>query len=47
MTTTKLTKPIIIVGTGRCGSTVFHRLLAKHPGVMWLSPSLAPERAET
>ena len=34
---TKITKPIIIVGTGRCGSTVFHRLLAKHPGVMWLS----------
>ena len=30
-------KPIIIVGTGRCGSTVFHRLLAMHPGVMWLS----------
>ena len=22
-----ITKPIIIVGTGRCGSTVFHRLL--------------------
>ncbi len=34
---TKITKPIILVGTGRCGSTVFHRLLAKHPGVMWLS----------
>lgn len=34
---TKITKPIIIVGTGRCGSTVFHRLLAKHPQVMWLS----------
>jgi omega-hydroxy-beta-dihydromenaquinone-9 sulfotransferase len=34
---TKITKPIIIVGTGRCGSTLFHRLLAKHPGVMWLS----------
>lgn len=32
-----LTKPIIIVGTGRCGSTVFHRLLATHPQVMWLS----------
>jgi sulfotransferase family protein len=31
-------KPIIIVGTGRCGSTVFHRVLASHPGVMWLSP---------
>lgn len=34
---TKITKPIIIVGTGRCGSTVFHRLLTKHPQVMWLS----------
>src|SRR4051812_15025027 len=33
-----ITKPIIIVGTGRCGSTVFHRLLASHPHVMWLSP---------
>jgi hypothetical protein len=34
---TNIPKPIIIVGTGRCGSTVFHRLLAKHPRVMWLS----------
>jgi hypothetical protein len=34
---TRITKPIIIVGTGRCGSTVFHRLLAKHRRVMWLS----------
>jgi hypothetical protein len=34
----KLIKPIIIVGTGRCGSTLFHRLLAKHPQMMWLSP---------
>lgn len=34
---TKITKPVIIVGTGRCGSTLFHRLLAKHPDVMWLS----------
>jgi hypothetical protein len=33
----KITKPIIIVGTGRCGSTVFHRLLANHPQLMWLS----------
>ncbi len=33
----KITKPIIIVGTGRCGSTVFHRLLARHPRLMWLS----------
>jgi hypothetical protein len=30
-------RPIIIVGTGRCGSTVFHRLLAKHSRLMWLS----------
>jgi hypothetical protein len=34
----KITKPIIIIGTGRCGSTLFHRLLAKHPQMMWLSP---------
>jgi LPS sulfotransferase NodH len=34
---TKIVRPIIIVGTGRCGSTVLHRLLATHPGVMWLS----------
>jgi hypothetical protein len=34
---TTINQPIIIVGTGRCGSTVFHRLLAKHPEVMWLS----------
>ncbi len=33
----KITKPIIIVGTGRCGSTVFHRLLAAHPQMMWMS----------
>jgi hypothetical protein len=32
-----ITKPIFIVGTGRCGSTVFHRLLARHPRAMWLS----------
>ena len=34
---TKITKPIIIMGTGRCGSTLFHRLLATHPRMMWLS----------
>lgn len=34
---TDIVKPIIIVGTGRCGSTVFHRLLSKHPEIMWLS----------
>jgi omega-hydroxy-beta-dihydromenaquinone-9 sulfotransferase len=34
----KIIKPIIIVGTGRCGSTLFHRLLARHREMMWLSP---------
>jgi hypothetical protein len=34
---TELVKPIIIVGTGRCGSTIFHQLFARHPRVMWLS----------
>ncbi len=33
----KIIQPIVIVGTGRCGSTVFHRLLSTHPQVMWLS----------
>jgi hypothetical protein len=30
-------RPIIIVGTGRCGSTFLHRLLARHEGLGWLS----------
>jgi omega-hydroxy-beta-dihydromenaquinone-9 sulfotransferase len=34
---TQIVKPIFIVGSGRCGSTVFHRLLATHPNTMWLS----------
>jgi hypothetical protein len=34
---TELVKPVIIVGTGRCGSTIFHQLFARHPRVMWLS----------
>jgi hypothetical protein len=33
----RVTKPIFIVGTGRCGSTAFHRLLGTHPQLMWLS----------
>ncbi len=31
-------RPIIIVGTGRCGSTLLHRILAFHEHVGWLSP---------
>lgn len=34
---TQIPKPIIVLGTGRCGSTVFHHVLSAHPGVMWLS----------
>jgi hypothetical protein len=34
---TEISRPIFIVGTGRCGSTAFHRLLARHRQVMWLS----------
>jgi hypothetical protein len=37
MGTNEITKPIFIVGTGRCGSTAFHKLLARHPQLMWLS----------
>lgn len=34
---TQVIKPIIIVGTGRCGSTLFHTLLARHEQLMWLN----------
>jgi len=34
---TKIIKPVIVVGTGRCGSTLFHSLLANHERLMWLS----------
>ncbi len=34
---TEISKPIIVLGTGRCGSTVFHHVLSAHPGVMWIS----------
>jgi len=33
----KIDRPIIIIGTGRCGSTIFHRIFAHHPQVCWLS----------
>ncbi len=32
-----VSKPIIIVGMGRSGSTIFHKLLSLHPKVAWLS----------
>jgi hypothetical protein len=33
----RVVQPVIILGTGRCGSTLFHRVLARHPRFMWLS----------
>lgn len=30
-------RPVIVVGTGRCGSTFLHRLLAFHEQLGWLS----------
>lgn len=33
----KINKPIIIFGSGRCGTTIFHRMFSQHPGVAWLS----------
>ncbi len=33
----KVTKPVFIIGTGRSGSTVFHRMLSAHPNLAWLS----------
>ncbi len=32
-----LENPVFIVGTGRCGSTLFHDVLTEHPGMGWLS----------
>lgn len=32
--------PIFIVGAGRSGSSVFHRLMCRHPRVAWLSRTL-------
>ncbi|WP_455388061.1 sulfotransferase family protein [Petrachloros mirabilis] len=30
-------QPIFIIGTGRCGSTIFHQILTEHPDVAWMS----------
>ena len=41
--------PIIIVGAGRTGSTVFHGMLSEHPHLAWLPGRLCdtfPERLE-
>ena len=33
----ELDSPIFIVGIGRCGSTIFHRILCEHPRISWLT----------
>jgi hypothetical protein len=44
----KIVKPVVIVGTGRCGSTVFARMLSLHPHFTFLSSRCEkyPERPE-
>jgi hypothetical protein len=37
----KVKKPIFIVGVGRSGSTIFHRMFSEHPNVAWLSKGLS------
>lgn len=43
-----LEKPIVVFGTGRSGTTVFHRMLSTHRSVSWLSTlcNRTPQRPE-
>lgn len=43
---TTLNTPIFIIGTGRCGSTIFHRMMAKHRRVAWLTRYTATAPAQ-
>ncbi|MFP4579082.1 MAG: sulfotransferase family protein [Candidatus Sumerlaeia bacterium] len=36
----EIEKPIFIIGVGRSGSTIFHRLMSYHPRCAWLSTRL-------
>jgi hypothetical protein len=36
-------RPIFIVGVGRSGSTIFHRMFSEHPNVAWLSTRLCDQ----
>jgi len=42
----RIEKPIIIVGTGRSGTTIFYKILSQHKDVVWLSSLLSkfPEK---
>ena len=37
MNTMKVIAPIFIIGTGRSGSSIFHRMFSSHPNAAWLS----------
>ena len=37
---TSLVEPIFIVGTGRCGSSIFHKMMAGHPQLAFFTPVL-------
>ena len=30
-------KPVFIIGAGRSGSTIFHKIFSEHPNLAWLS----------
>jgi hypothetical protein len=36
----KIVKPVFILGTGRCGSTAFHRVFSRHPEIAFMSSLL-------
>lgn len=36
----EINKPIFIIGTGGCGSTVFHKMYTHHPNIAWFSWAL-------
>ena len=40
MTNRLVKDPIFIVGTGRCGTTVFHKMMAEHPSLAFLTGQL-------
>jgi hypothetical protein len=41
-----LNRPIVIFGTGRGGTSIFHSVMANHPRAAWLTPAVnrAPDR---